>query len=908
MQINIYTHKFLKLFTKIFLIFMLFSCVDEHELKLKPGGGKEAMVTFTLQLPGKKSAATRALSEKDENEVAEINVLVFKPNGGEYMYAERCSGSDITTDTGNSRMKTFSVKLKQGTFDVVILANAHNVIRSASLEGLLKDEALAQLKVAMPADGKWPVGTFKPFPMWGNVGNITIAENTDLTGSNRIKLTRMVARVDVQIAGEAVNSFKLTRVDIYNYHTEGMLVPGVTDWDEVSDPDNPKVRVPCLPETSVPAEGPVTYDETAIDAIENRCAGEIYMFEAENHSDAEHTRPKALGNRTCLVIGGIWDATGSGDFTGDTTYYRADFSEKSGTSQKYLDVLRNHHYLFDITKVSGYGHNDSYTAFLSDPVNIEAEVLEWDDAGLGEIAFNGQNYLSVTPGLFEFTADKRQEGVDYDDNILYVKTDYKAAGSDSKSGWYVERIVDAADGGTEVGWLTLTPGEGSPDVKTKVTLTFDENNGSEVRSAIVILAAGRLRYQVQVSQSNASEAGLRIYDPVSGAPLDMLLFETKVGADPGKRRFRVDWNPVTSTLFVTNSKMGTKEFPFGGETGTPVTETINNATGTIEYLISPPVVQPDDIDPSMGGDPFLDRVSNINFSLSNGTAFVSKSILLRQINYNLVAEYRESGYVLNGSEYTIPVKCNSNWIVSGVTGDTEILANETAIKQQMGGYNITTGTPLRVKVASMTSDGSNSGKTAYIHLKEVNDKCPSVTIAFKGIECGMDGDAAPVRIGVNGYDNTNNGEKTYLTHMYGGKCWMVQNLREGTPAYKKYPLTPSPPEGARGYYYSYAEINQIGCPPGWRLPDESELRELANEIPDSSGKYWWTDPGILAGFGNLNNTWSGWGDRSRWLSTAPNIALIGNYNELTGVTTCRVFSNVEQDDSIVSSVRCVRNR
>lgn len=886
---------------------MLVSCVDEYDQRLDPDEGKEAMVTFTLQLPGKNSAATKALSEKDENEVVDINVLVFKPNGGEYMYNRRCNSSDIATDTGNSRLKTFSVKLKQGFFDVVILANAHTVIQSASLDGLSKDGALNELKVDMPADGKWPVGNFKPFPMWGNVGNITITENTDLTGDNRIKLTRMVARVDVQITGEAVNNFKLTSVDVYNYHTKGMLVPEMASWDEVTNPDRPRVKAPHLPVNSTPVEDPVTYNETAINTLNNICAGEIYMFEAENHSDTEHSRPKALANRTCLVIGGIWDATGSGDFTGETTYYRVDFSEKSGTSQKYLDVLRNHHYLFDITKVSGYGHNDSYTAFLSDPVNIEAGVLEWNDAELGEIVFDGQNYLSVTPGLFEFSADKRQIEVTYDDNILYVKTDYKTAGENSRSGWYVERIVDATDEKTKVNWLTLTPEAGNPDIKTKVALTFDENNGSEARSAIVILAAGRLRYQVRVTQSNAPVIGLRIYDPLTGNPLDMLLFEIKAGIVPEKKRFKVDWKPTTSTLYVSNNIISENEFPSGEGTGTPVTGTINNDTGTMEYLISLPVVQPDDIDPSKGGDPFLNRISTINFSLSSETSFVSKSILLRQINYNLLAEYTESGYLINGSEYTIPVRSNSNWIVSDITGDTDILADETAIRKQTGGGNTTTGDPLRIKVVPMSQDGSNTGKIAHIHLKDVNDKCSPFIIAFKGVECGIDGVAAPVKIGVNGYDNTDDGEKTYLTHMYSGKCWMVQNLREGNPAHKEYSSAPRPPEGARGYYYNYAEISQIGCPPGWRLPNESELEEMVNEIPGSPGKEWWMSPDHLAGFGNING-WTGWGSRGRWISTDPSAMFTASYSETTGTTIFRVLPSVGDIDYILSSVRCIRGQ
>ncbi len=470
-----------------FPLLLLASCLQEEFSGSTPGKG-DADITFSLALPGKSSADSRALTDTDENDVKTIDVLVFKENGGEYVYTARCSGTGITTDGGDSRKKNFTVTLRQGRYDLVILANARDLVPQSSLTGKDKQDALALLTVSNT--GKWIAKSsdsgYKPIPMWGNVGNLTISEGTSLTGSNAVKLTRMIARVDVQVTGTAVNNFQLTSVHVYNYNTRGSIAPKsltAADWDVTTDASAPRAVQPNVPASSTLTKGPLVYNGAAIDGLNNRCLSEIYLLEAENHTGGGHATPKALLNRTCLVIGGKYDTDT------DPTYYRVDFFTGSGTSQAYLDVLRNHQYIFSINKVSAAGYEDPDIAFESAPVNIEANVLEWNDAQMTEITFDGQNFLAVSPRELAFYKDAAT--ADEGNNQLTIHTDVTA-------GWKIDvSKITYTPAGTQ--WLTPSATSGGTTKQT-IWLGVDENISGGERTAIIPVTAGRLTYNVVVKQ------------------------------------------------------------------------------------------------------------------------------------------------------------------------------------------------------------------------------------------------------------------------------------------------------------------------------------------------------------------------------------------------------------------------
>lgn len=724
--------QFKTLLASMVLLSALSSCTDEYEREVSPADG-DAQVTFSIQLPGSATPPTRALSDQDENEVSQIDILAFETssgkNNGTFVYSAQCTGT-ITTDSKDIRKKTFTVKLRQGDFDLVIIANARSIVSGASLKCKKKTEALALLTVQIPSGGKWLANNtatgYKSIPMWGNIGEKTINEQTNLTGTNAITLTRMVARVDVTVDAK-VSDFKLASVHVYNYNTKGSLAPkslGSPDWypgTPGNDKDPSRALLPHVPTSSTLTEGPLNYDnekdennkvKTEINTAGNKCENEIYIFESENLTGST---AKALTDRTCIVVGGKY-----GGDDAPTTYYRVDFSKGSGPDQEFLNVLRNHQYIFNITKVTGAGYERPDIAFKSAPINIEAGVLQWNQGGMGNVAFDGQNILSVSQENYAFTRDKMT--AKQENNQLVIFTDYKTE-VDGESGWKVEKIVDKADGTTVVKWVGLSSEDGTvnikagaADIRANVIITVDENDTPQERSAIIWIAAGRLRYPVTVTQSVAPALGIQLLGSGNN-PITELIFASPVDERPASQTFIVNWQPKDANLTITNTVMGSNAFPPG--MGQPANGTIAGGTGTISYTIQPPAIKPEEVDP-VTGNPFIEKVTKVDFKTSNAGSNTTENLYLRQINYNLLTDVKD-GYVLNGQTETLNVRSNFDWKITAVKDVDNILQNESSLMNKTGGNNTTTGNTLTLIMAAKTGTGSKFGKTATITFASQRD-------------------------------------------------------------------------------------------------------------------------------------------------------------------------------------------
>ncbi|NDV84981.1 BACON domain-containing protein, partial [Bacteroides sp. 51] len=635
------------------LLFTLTACTG-HEEEITPTGKGDALVTFSLRLPGESVPDTRALSEDGENAVTEIDVLVFGKNGGTYVYTAGCSGSQIT-GTGNA--KTFTVTLRRGEYDLVVLAGARSIIEAATLEGKNKAAALAALTAAVPAEGKWPVDGSKPFPMWGDIGTKTINETTEI---KNINLLRMVARVDV-IVPTAVTNFKLSSVYVYNYNTQGTVVPttaaGLTDG---------KVTYPVVPTSSTLTEGPLLYNGTAINTITNQCVREIYIMEAENHTD-NHTKAKDLLKRTCLVVGGTYGSDS------EPSYYRVDFSTGSGSAQTYLDVLRNHKYTINITKVSGSGYETPDIAFRSGPVNIEASVLTWNGVGMNILTTDGQYTLAVDQD--EYTFNKEAVTSKDANNTLNVWTDYT-------TGWKVEKYVDATNESQTAGWLKLVPATGDKDNITETYIELEANETGASRSAKIYLEAGRIRKPITVTQGTASsvQPGIKLYladTEISSG--HQLTFTPKTGTSKDAKTLRVVWEPNSETVTVAVNKT------CSNLEGQPISETFNG--GSKQYTITTTAV-------TSNGNSTLptDEESTVTFRTQSGH---EATVKLLQKNYGLIYKDVKSKYAsATSKEYSFTVKSNTNWKIGSVTDASNVLtaASKSALEAMTGTSGTTTVT------------------------------------------------------------------------------------------------------------------------------------------------------------------------------------------------------------------------
>ncbi|MCD8043578.1 MAG: fimbrial protein [Tannerellaceae bacterium] len=369
-----------------FLCMSLLACSVEERIYNQDEAESETEVTFSLQVPGG-NTSTRALDYEGEEEthIEAIDVLIFGPNGGNYIY--RARGYNIDTDQDDRNKKNFTVTLTTGTFDLVVLANCKDILDTLDGNGDFSENfTRQQMEEALTCTlaGKWNTNAgssgYIHIPMFGEKKNVQIDQNTSLTGSNSIFLARMVARIDVSLSDNAATDFKLKSVHLYNRNTKAYLMPATGNWDLISY----IVTAPSVPAvTNIKVTGPLEYTEANGEVVDEiKCLGEIYTFEAMAGSRNDYL------DNTCLVIGGIYE--------GKMNYYRADFTQVQNNTTTWLPVLRNHRYNVSVQSVNGPGFGSSEDAYKSLPENIDISIVKWNESNLSNVNFNNQYYLSLS--------------------------------------------------------------------------------------------------------------------------------------------------------------------------------------------------------------------------------------------------------------------------------------------------------------------------------------------------------------------------------------------------------------------------------------------------------------------------------------------------------------------------------
>lgn len=701
---KVMTNKLLYVLTLLLLSRLLCCCIDERASEGVADTDKLKEVTFSVKVPGKSSSKTYALAEGDENEVSSIAILLFDGNGN-YTYRPIYSNA-ITTDTSDSKIKTFTIQAPEGTYDMVILANARTSLNNALGNSINSGDpkALVLSQLLLLNSGKWNAvpgsAGYVPIPMWGEIQGVVISGS--MPANKRVSLTRMVCKIDLSLTTSAAKSkFNLESVRLYNYNDRGQVVPQAANWNSATH----VATAPSIPTSaqkpSNPAGSPLLFDGTAITKDPTApsrgvaCLNEIYTFEATAGSSS------ALSSNTCLVVGGVY----AGD--SQATYYRVDLvnttNTETGATVTYLPLLRNHQYMMSIIDVKGSGFPTPEDAFNSRPINIVATVVEWNEALITDIAFDEQYLLGVSAGEFIFSREARTAADD--DNTLFVTTDYP-------TGWRVQKIIDTEGNdvnsvtNTSSGWLSLSSTSGASGATVSTRLHLTENSTSQPRTAFIHLIAGRLSYIVKVQQSIDSKLGLSIIDR-NGAPITVLEFpsttrEVANGTPPTTQLFKLLWSPTSSDLYFTSTAVN-NPFIFASGAGlSDIPATGNLTSGSKIYTVQPPAITP----AQLSADPFYERSSIYYYNLFVGTTTINKVLTLRQYVCNLVADTKTS-YWLNGGTYTFRVRSNTDWRIKAVTqtttqGNGSLLNLQTSDNLRVGatgGSNTTEGDPITFRVA-----------------------------------------------------------------------------------------------------------------------------------------------------------------------------------------------------------------
>jgi hypothetical protein len=440
----------------------------------------EKKVVIKLTLPFT-APETRSMDATQENAVQTLDVLAFNVENGTETFLYWADATNLGSGTGLSF--TATVRLKNTPQRFVFISNARDKVkellgmRDDHWVGIEKEDMLSKLTVKLGADNKWKAidaFNYTAIPMWGQTDPKIIDETTTTLSSAPIKMLRMIAKIEVAVDKTVpglTNNFKLKSVYLYNTNTSGRITP--KQGTEYVGADM-IARLTSEPASVSNFVGPIEFkDFSAPGETDVAIRGAIYLFErAAKNNDS-------FLDETCIVVGGLYGT--------DTnpTYYRLDFLEQDGKT--YMDMLRNNRYNCKIIEVTGPGAPTVDDAFRTKSVNIQVEILVWNEGNISDITFDGQYMLSISQNPFVLSEDAHT--LQSMDNFLYITTDHP-------DGWTSTVSLNKYNV-LPCSWLSVVPTVGKPN---ELRLLLQENPVEEDRTAYIHIKAGQLTYIVTVVQ------------------------------------------------------------------------------------------------------------------------------------------------------------------------------------------------------------------------------------------------------------------------------------------------------------------------------------------------------------------------------------------------------------------------
>lgn len=616
------------------LLLAVVSCTRDEDMAERSSKTKQdsLQVSFSLELPSQSSGiATYAMDQAAEDDIETIDVLAFKIDGDDpalMTFDYRATGSAITDD-GSTSKKKFTVTLlkSSSSYRFVVLANARNEILALGdiSKTAIKDELLSRLTfknaAAWKADGA-QAGEFTPIPMWGETPGMQLTDASQTISS--IKMLRMAARIDVTVStDQAKAAFLLRGVYLYNRKTRGYIVPQTANWDATAL----SVTAASVPPDSDPTDDPLTIKGplayTTLTTADVAISQSIYTFEAAAVAADKDSEA------TCLVIGGIYSSDT------EQTYYRLDFVNTDKTA--YRDILRNHLYKVNITKVAGRGYPSLDDAFKSKPLNMEVEIVQWDQAEMTDITFDGQYMMGVSKSAFNVSKAEVSNG-------FSIQTDYP-------DGWTAK---------TDADWLSITsPASGTAGTQSvlnfKVAALAAKPEGANERTGHILITAGRMTKVITVIQSWVTQVTVSL-------SMDNIVLnnesEIEFSQDGQTRLIAVEWTPSDVPFEVVKESLLA-----GGVEGGYSISVSSAADGQAILQVTATAIPAS----AVSSNPILERQSKLRVIATDGAGTTSeKYLVMRQIHYGIVVQ-DPSYYLMNGATQSLSVRSNTPWTVTKIS-------------------------------------------------------------------------------------------------------------------------------------------------------------------------------------------------------------------------------------------------
>lgn len=537
------------LISGLLLALLTAGCVADRNVSDCITEGEDVELEFAVQVPALETSL-RQLDATQEQAVRDIQLFVFNTqdeSGQDLDEANETFAYEAEvkskTQEGNTILIRCALKASSKPMRVVCIANAPTKINTTGFTNKTKQTILEDDQMKKNFTAAWPTDGSKFIPMWGESDKQPVSRNTKFnscditglggTGVNKdnegvIHLVRALARIDVGVsfendpASEKANGntdFKIQSVRVYRYATS-MYMTGTQSTTFYFNGTTREAK-PHTPEHVAIAEDASHLKFEAAKGGVNGYVRNIYIPEISNQGDKN--------KRTCLVIGGYYNNSDK------ETFYRVDFihTDKNASGQettKQLDVLRNHRYRFNITKIKGPGTSTPGEALITEPVNITCDVIVWDEAKIDEIKYDGQYYLAVSKDKFHFGKDATSENITIRTNW---PQGYKIVDETGKV-WATS--TDEATANNQ--WVYFTANDNQKLINQDMSTTLnvlDNKTGADreipYENKKLFVQAGRIKWPLKVTQSYKTEIDITLYeqDKISGklsaAPISHLKIE-----------------------------------------------------------------------------------------------------------------------------------------------------------------------------------------------------------------------------------------------------------------------------------------------------------------------------------------------------------------------------------------------
>lgn len=340
---------------------VLASCINDEEGPCLPDSNGKAQVLFTLVLPD--NAQTRAewsTNTSDDSEgldnyidLSTMKVYIFgtdntyKGQVSDVFYSAKDLTSDTYEPTAYQFIGTVPTEVNEpGDYKIVVLANCTAPTEDITWNGLKN--------IVYEKSGT----TVDKIPMWGFLeAYLTLEEGKRQTLEEKLPLLRAMAKVTVALTpGMVTKGFALKGITLDKYNTKGYVGPtealpdGVTATNTANLDQEGCINVP---------------EQTASEGLQLTVKDNAVEFYVPEYDNTE-------GDATMTVVLSYTDPTTKVEetFTYSEGIKFMSYTEAGvpETDPVYYDIVRNHHYKFNIIN-----------AAIDGPLYVVPTVLPWND-------------------------------------------------------------------------------------------------------------------------------------------------------------------------------------------------------------------------------------------------------------------------------------------------------------------------------------------------------------------------------------------------------------------------------------------------------------------------------------------------------------------------------------------------